>query len=64
MEQWLDGSPPTNVAWVRITRSGVLRGLSLFLVLLLNLRALGFRVFLPPQDPTLRNSNSIWKQWT
>ena len=23
----------------------------------------GFPVFLPPQKPTLLNSNSIWKQW-
>ena len=45
-----------------IPRLGVICGLSLFLVLVLAPRIFspGISVFLPPQKPTLPNSNSIW----
>ena len=65
MAQQLDRSPPTNVARSgSIPESGVVSGLTLFLLLMLAPRASVSPVFLPPKKPTLLNTTSIWKQWT
>ena len=60
MEQWLEGSSPTNVFWVQFPDPASC-GLSLLLVLFLAPRGFsaGTLVFPSPQKQTFSNFNSI-----